>query len=173
MSMPVDEKSPLLRVREEKHACERPAFLSRALGRHRAAVALALALCFALAVGVARVEWDGRTTVGTASHHRRHHRGHLSTAVGTNVTTAPSTDRDGRWRPTSSEEDRPFVSNDPPGRLGASIDAHDEAIRLNNFYTRVGDDAHYGHKVTYLVFMPWSEEGWYPLSSHGAVVYVS
>jgi len=30
--------------------------------------------------------------------------------------------------------------------------------RLNNFYTRVGDVAHYGHKVTYLVFMLWSEE---------------
>tara|TARA_B100001559_G_scaffold248101_1_gene211422 strand:+ start:125 stop:712 length:588 start_codon:yes stop_codon:yes gene_type:complete len=52
-----------------------------------------------------------------------------------------------------------FVSNDPYlGRLGASIDAHDEVIRLNNFYTRVGDVAHYGHKVTYLVFMLWSEE---------------
>ena len=36
----------------------------------------------------------------------------------------------------------------------ASIDAHDEVIRLNNFYSRVGDAAHYGHKVTYLVVCP-------------------
>ncbi len=45
-----------------------------------------------------------------------------------------------------------FVSNDPHlRRLGASIDAHDEVIRLNNFYSRVGNTAHYGDKVTYLV----------------------
>ena len=158
MSMPVDEKSPLLRVREEKHACERPAFLSRALGRHRAAVALALALAFALAVGVARVEWDGRT----ASHHRRHHRGHREHG-GRHQCDDCSFDRS-RWTMANDTFPRgrgscAFVSNDPYlGRLGASIDAHDEVIRLNNFYTRVGDVAHYGHKVTYLVFMLWSEE---------------
>jgi hypothetical protein len=44
------------------------------------------------------------------------------------------------------------VSNDPHlRRLGASIDAHDEVIRLNNFYSRGGGTANYGDKVTYLV----------------------
>ena len=146
MSMPMDEKSPLLRVCDEKHACERPTFLSRVFGRHRAAVALALA--FALVLGVARVEWDDR----------RDHRGHRGHGNWHQCHDC-SVDRS-RWTMTndtfpSGRRSCAFVSNDPHlGRLGASIDAHDEVIRLNNFYSRVGDAAHYGHKVTYLVVCP-------------------
>ena len=45
-----------------------------------------------------------------------------------------------------------FVSNDSHlRRLGASIDAHDEVIRLNNFYSRGGGHRELREKVTYLV----------------------
>ena len=150
MVTPTDEKSSLLRERGEEHARALPAFLSRVFGRHRAAVALALA--FALVLGVARVEWDGRTTVGTTSHHHRHHRWH----GGRHRCHDCSLDRS-RWTMTNDTFPRgrgscAFVSNDPHlHKLGASIDAHDEVIRLNNFYSRAGDTAHYGHKATFLV----------------------
>lgn len=150
MATPTDEKSSLLRKRGEEHVCALLPLLSRVFGRHRAAVALAFA--FALVLGVARVEWDGRTTVGTTSHHRRHHRGHR----GRDRCYECSLDRS-RWTMTndtfpSGRGSCAFVSNDPHLRgLGASIDAHDEVIRLNNFYGRDGDAANYGHKVTYLV----------------------
>ena len=146
MAMPMDEKSSLLRVRDEKHACALPPLLSRVFGRHRDAVALAFA--FALVLGVARVEWDDR----------RDHRGHRGHGNWHQCHDC-SVDRS-RWTMTndtfpSGRRSCAFVSNDPHlGRLGASIDAHDEVIRLNNFYSRVGDAAHYGHKVTYLVVCP-------------------
>ena len=153
MATPTAETSSLLRERGETHTCTLPPLLSRVFGRHRAAVALAFA--FALALGVACVEWDGRTTVGTTSHHRRHHRGDGDRHQCHDC----SLDRS-RWTMANDTFPRrrgscAFVSNDPHlGRLGASIDAHDEVIRLNNFYSRVGDTAHYGHKVTYLVVIP-------------------
>ena len=150
MATPTAETSSLLRERGETHTCTLPPLLSRVFGRHRAAVALAFA--FALSLGVARVEWDGRTTVGTTSHHRRHHRGHGDRHQCFDCSLD-------RWRWTMTNDTFPrgrgscaFVSNDPHlRRLGASIDAHDEVIRLNNFYSRVGNTAHYGDKVTYLV----------------------
>ena len=135
MATPTAETSSLLRERGETHTCTLPPLLSRVFGRHRAAVALAFA--FALSLGVARVEWDGRTTVGTTSHHRRHHRGHGDRHQCFDCFLD-------RWRWTMTNDTFPrgrgscaFVSNDPHlHKLGASIDAHDEVIRLNNFYSR-------------------------------------
>jgi hypothetical protein len=128
MSTPIDETSSLLRARDENRAHAVP---SRVLGRARAALALALAFALACAVGVARVERGGRADVGALHRHR--------------------------WTIASDAFPRgnrscAFVSNDPHLRgLGASIDAHDEVIRLNNFYERAGGSANYGDKVTYLV----------------------
>ena len=126
---PTDETTSLLRARDENHARALPAPLVSVLVRHRAALALAFAL--ACALGVTRVEWGGRADVGHV--HRD------------------------RWTIASDAFPRgsrscAFVSNDPHLRgLGASIDAHDEVIRMNNFYERAGGGADYGHKVTYVV----------------------
>ena len=128
---PADETSPLVRARDENHARAPPAPLARVL------VALALALALALAaLGVARVE-----------------RARASRALA--VDAALGFDRS-RWKIATDEFPRgrkscAFVSNDPSlVGLGASIDSHDEVIRLNNFY-RTGCSANYGRKVTYLV----------------------
>ena len=138
---PTDETTSLLRARDENHARALPAPLVSVLVRHRAALALAFAL--ACALGVTRVEWGGRADVGHV--HRD------------------------RWTIASDAFPRgsrscAFVSNDPHLRgLGASIDAHDEVIRLNNFYERAGGSANYGDKVTYLV----SNTAYSFLHSHG------
>jgi len=128
---PADETSPLVRARDENHARAPPAPLARVL------VALALALALALAaLGVARVE-----------------RARASRALA--VDAALGFDRS-RWKIATDGFPRgrkscAFVSNDPSLRgLGASIDSHDEVIRLNDFY-RNGGSANYGDKVTYLV----------------------
>ena len=121
---PVDETSPLVRARDENHARAPPAPLARVL------VALALALALALAaLGVARVE-----------------RARASRARFDRSRWTIATDGFPRGRKSCA-----FVSNDPRLRgLGASIDSHDEVIRLNNFY-RNGGSANYGDNVTYLV----------------------
>lgn len=131
---PADETSPLVRARDENHARALPAPLARVLVRHR--VALALALVSGL-LGVGCYKINARASRALA------------------VDAALGFDRS-RWKIATDGFPRgrkscAFVSNDPSLRgLGASIDAHDEVIRLNNFY-RNGASANYGDKVTYLV----------------------
>lgn len=126
----MDETSSLLRERDEEHASALHAPLSRALVRHRVAVAIAFAV--ACALGVARLARGDGADVG--AH------------------TALS-----RWKLANGafplgRGSCAFVSNDPHLRgQGPSIDAHDEVIRLNNWFQRVGGSADYGNKATYVV----------------------
>ena len=121
------------RARARRKPRARASRTPRARPRRARRVALALALA---ALGVARVE-----------------RARASRALA--VDAALGFDRS-RWKIATDGFPRgrkscAFVSNDPSLRgLGASIDSHDEVIRLNNFY-RNGASANYGDKVTYLV----------------------
>ena len=119
---PADETSPLVRARDENHARAPPAPLARVL--------VALALVSGL-LGVGCYKINARASRALGFHRSR---------------WKIATDGFPRGRKSCA-----FVSNDPSLRgLGASIDSHDEVIRLNNFY-RNGASANYGDKVTYLV----------------------
>ena len=136
----------LLRERGEEHVCALPPLLSRVFGRRRR--------------GRARVRVRARPgccarRVGRA-HHCRHRRITVGTTVGAAVGAMSrlfrgsiAMDDDERHVPERRGSSRPCPATRCADK--ASIDSHDEVIRLNNFYARNRKIANYGHKVTYLV----------------------